>query len=392
MIEKYKITEEEINQTILHSPYSLADSPTEAGLKAKQVKKYFYEFIRFFADKINIHLNDIGATLENYDELTAAFDAAVSDILLLDEKVYDLEVKDTELGNQIGVQIGAHNVSGTAHADIRSKIDGDLLAHNESALSHSDLREKIKSLLNKIEVTYSLASGKSRVYSCEDIIAMLDEIDGENEICKGDLFLIADPSLPDFTAFEVSLDQVPEGSTELDYEEIASGEMVLERGKSYYYNGIRLISSLGNLETNLLAKNEALEALEGAFYQSIEAIRAELDEIALTLEAKENSRSVVESTSSELLLANHTEYNLGLITDLVLSLPEETAGLECIVNFRTGGTAPSFDAPAELVFSGDDAYEGRFYPVTNRLYEISIKNVMGILIARVGAADYEVIE
>ena len=74
MKEKYKITEEEINQTILHSPYSLADSPASVGLKAKQIKKYFYEFIRFFANKINIHLNDLGETLENYDELCQAFE------------------------------------------------------------------------------------------------------------------------------------------------------------------------------------------------------------------------------------------------------------------------------------------------------------------------------
>ena len=392
MKEKYKITEEEINQTILHSPYSLVDSPAESGLKAKQIKKYFYDFIRFFADKINIHLNDIGTTLENYDELNLALDTAIADILLLDQKATELNERDTELGNQIGVQIGAHNTSLSAHSDLRAKIENELCAHNESTLSHSDLRENIKSLLNKIEVTYSIASGKSRLHSCEDIIAMLDEIDSGIEICKGDLFLIADSALPDFTVFDVSLDDAPEGSYELDYNAISSGSLVLEIGKSYYYKGIRLISSLGNLETNLLAKNEDLHELESAFYQAVEAIRWELDEMANTLLTKENGMSVEESTASELVLDNHTEYNLGLITTLALALPEDTSGLEAIVNFRTGETAPTLDSPSELVFSGDDTYKGRFYPITNRLYEINIKDVMGILSARVGATDYEVIE
>ncbi|MBQ8545631.1 MAG: hypothetical protein IJ437_01690 [Clostridia bacterium] len=392
MIDKYKITEEEINQTILHSPYSLADCPASAGLKAKQVKKYFYEFIRFFADKINVHLNDIGVTLENYDEINDSLNTALADILLLDEKIYDLEDKDTELGNQICAQISAHNTSSESHNDIRQKIDVDLSSHNESALAHSDLREKIKSLLDKIEVTYSLASGKSRLHSCEDVLAMLDEIDGAGEICKGDLFLIADSSLPDFTVFEVSLDQAPDGSVELDYNAIASGEVTLERGKSYYYNGIRLISSLGNLETNLLAKNEELQELESAFYHDMESIRWELDEIIKALDTKQSCYSVLESSEEEIVVESQTEYNLGLRTSLTISFGEVDSGFEAIVNFRTGATAPSFEAPSELVFSGDDSYAGRFYPITNRIYEISLKNVLGVMIARVGATDYEVIE
>ena len=53
-------------------------------------KKYFYEFIRFFANKINIHFDDLGQTLENYDEISSA-----------SKKIPDLMEKDNSLKTQI---------------------------------------------------------------------------------------------------------------------------------------------------------------------------------------------------------------------------------------------------------------------------------------------------
>ncbi len=391
MKDKYKITEEEINQTILHSPFSLVDSPSETGLKAKQIKKYFYEFIRFFAYKINMHLGELGETLSNYDELNLTVDNVLKDIGLIDEKITSLEEKDTELGSGIVASVSAHNQSSESHPELQKKIEADISSHNASMVAHTDIREGLRTILNKLEVTYSLASGKSRVYSCEDVIEALETINKE-EMCKGDLLLVADSSLPDFTVFETGLTSMPKGSLELDYNEIASGEMIPEAGKSYYYNGVRLISTIGNVETNLLAKNEDLEELENAFWENIEAVKKDLDAIENTLVKKEEKLEKVESTASEITLEAHEEYNLGLVTALELALPEETVGLEAIVNFRTGATVPTFDSPSELVFSGDDTYEGRFYPITNRLYEINIKEVLGVLVAKVGTTDYEVIE
>ena len=45
MSDKFKITGEEINQTLMHSPYALSDSPYQRGLGAGQIKRYFYDFI-----------------------------------------------------------------------------------------------------------------------------------------------------------------------------------------------------------------------------------------------------------------------------------------------------------------------------------------------------------
>ena len=380
MKDKYKITEEEINQTIIRSPYSLADSPASQGLKAKQVKKYFYEFIRFFANKINVHLEDLGKTLESYDEISEAFMTIPS-----------LQEKDIELGAKILNLLEEHNSSEKSHPYINEKINSDIEKHNESAVSHADIRGLVKSILDKLDVAYCLASGKSRVYSCEDVIEALEAID-ENEICKGDLLLVADPALPDFTVFETNLKGVPNGAYELDFNSVAAGEITFEPGKSYYYNGVRIIASIGTLETNLLAKKDELDRLEEQFSEHIEKSSEKDDAIEGALALKENAFIKKESISSEITIENHTEYSLGLITELSIALPEETEELDSIINFRTGATAPSFDAPSELVFSGDDTSGGRFYPITHRIYEINVKEVLGILTARVGATDYEVIE
>ena len=78
---------------------------------------------------------------------------------------------------------------------------------------------------------------------------------------------------------------------------------------------------------------------------------------------------------------------------MALALPEEIPNeFEVIVNFRSGTVATSFDAPNSIVFTQDDCYAGRLTPITNRIYEINIKNVGGVLVGKVGCADYEVVE
>jgi excinuclease UvrABC helicase subunit UvrB len=123
---------------------------------------------------------------------------------------------------------------------------------------------------------------------------------------------------------------------------------------------------------------------DGGYDDIISKINEELD-------TKEESLSKVESTEEMVLIESHSEYDLGLRTSVGLTLGEGDFD-ESIVNFRSGETATSFDAPSSLYFTGDDCLDGRLYPNKNRIYEINIKSVMGIYVARVGACDYEVIE
>ena len=63
MSERYKLTNEEINKAVLHSPYALADSPYKRGLGAAQIKKYFYDFRSFLLLLIVIKINFLNAKL-----------------------------------------------------------------------------------------------------------------------------------------------------------------------------------------------------------------------------------------------------------------------------------------------------------------------------------------
>lgn len=379
MSQVYKITDEEINQTILHSPYSLADSPAKAGLKAMQIKKYFYEFIRFFAGKINIHLDDIGEGFDNVDLLLEE----------INQKILDLEASDLSIGDAIKSNIKAHNISTGAHLDIRNETVSKLSAHNVSTTAHGDIRSYLKELRDKLNVAYTLASGKQMVYPCDTALDAIIKSATE-DINVGDLLLVRDESEVDFTVFEKGVSQAQQDDIAVDYTALVNGELTFEAGKMYFFKGKRLLASRGNLETGLLAKQDDLDELENLVLANAEAIGEKLTELENILSLKQNNQETVDNTSEVVTLETDHEYNLGLRTSVIIEV--ESTKINSIINFRSGTTPTSFDAPSDIIFTGDDTLNGRLYPVSNRLYEINIKNVMGALVARVGASDYEVIE
>ncbi len=344
-MEKIQISEETINKILLYSAKSLPDRPSERGMKAGDIKSYFYKFIEHLVSAINTELaNIVAGTATDFSNHNNSYGAHQ----LIWNNIDSLVDKDVELGNSIVEQITAHN--------------GD-------ANSHPKLVQILAQVKGVAENAYDLASGKSKVHPYTDLTALLADIDSKKlTLNAGDMVIFKDKNTPDIAVFTTGQESKPE-----DDEEITA-DSVLEEKKSYYYNGITFLALEIGIDTSLLAK------------------ASEVEKIQLVLEGKEESIKKVESTASALTLASHTEYNLGLITELAIVLPEDTSELEVIINFRCGSTAPSFDAPGEILFQGDDTLDGRLYPVTNRLYEINIKNVMGILVAKVGASDYEVIE
>ena len=372
MSDKFKITNTEINEVVLNSPYSLADSPASMGQRAKQIKKYFYSFIYTLAEKINLHLGEI-------DEA----------ILRAEELISELENKDGELGDKIDSVLLAHNESASAHADIRDKIGEEVRKHNQSLISHEDIRQRVKEIENISRLAYAVSSGKSRVHTFDDALEMLEFI-SQGQLYLGDMLLIADPLSPDFTVFETDGEMRP-GDTLLTYERVARGEVILEAEKSYFVNGARLISTEGNLETSRLAKKEELEEIAGELYGYIETTNECLEWHKSELDGKEEKLVKIENAGVSVDILSGHEYNLGLRSELSLGLtPAE--GFYAIINFRSGKAPTAFDAPTQLVFQGDDTIDGALYPVSNRIYEINIKEIVGALIARVSASDYEVIE
>jgi hypothetical protein len=99
--------------------------------------------------------------------------------------------------------------------------------------------------------------------------------------------------------------------------------------------------------------------------------------------------SVVSESGDNVLLLTKTEHNLGLRTRVNLTLADTVeSDFECIVNFRVGASNVEFNADNRIIFTQDDCYGGVFTPCKNRIYEINIKSVDGVLIAKVGGCDY----
>ncbi len=392
-MKDYKITNEEINQVIMHSPYSLGDAPSNEGLKAVHIKKYFYDFIKVLAEKLNIHLSELTEVLSGYDSVCSDVDNSKERIEQILNKLLDLDSKDSELGTSIQNAVSVHNENALSHSDIRMQIGSEISAHNNSLISHEDIREKIKHALKKSELAYMVASGKNRAFPVDDIADMVDIILSDEELRIGDVFILAQGEVSDFTVFDTNVATLQEGDIELLPEEIASGEVELLPGKIYYYNKIRLLSAKKGLETSVLAKKDELEELFAEMYDYITKNDGAIADIKNALDSKQNKKEILENSASSVDILNNTEYNLGLRTTISLNLPENIpADFEAYFNFRSGTTPTSLDSPDNLIFTGDDTLNGKLYPISNRIYEVSIKSIGGYLIARVGCADYEVIQ
>lgn len=381
---KYEINEETLNKILLYTARSLPDRPGERGMKAEDIKGYFYKFIGILVKAINTELSKVDSGVGEGISTHNIREDAHSYLL---ERIENLVSKDVELGDSIGDQIDLHNASGDAHSDIRKKIASSIGEHNSSGEAHGDIREQITALDTLARDAHNLATGKSKVHPCENVVDLFEQIDNGTLVFNvGDMVIFKDTNLPDFAVFAIGQEAKPANDIYL------SSETIVEEKKSYYCEGITFVALESGIDTSKLASTSDLMQMWQDLISTINELGSRVVGAENELLTKEDAIVQMESTASELLLASHTEYNLGLITELKVSLPENTDGLEVIINFRCGVTAPSLDMPNEILFQGDDTLDGRLYPITNRLYEINIKKVMGIIIAKVGAADYEVIE
>ncbi|MBO5338225.1 MAG: hypothetical protein J6A96_00840 [Clostridia bacterium] len=344
-MELFQISEEAKNRILLYSAQALPDRPSSSGMTPSAIKGYFYKFIDKMIEAINIELANI--VNGSSTDLGAHNQANTSHPYIL-KWLNELTSKDTQLGNAITNKISAHNTSATAH---------------------EYLRKQITIAQSRADDAYNLAQGKSKVHPYETLGTLLSEIDTSAlTLHPGDMVVFKNENVPDLAVFKTGQEAMPEGDEEI------SSDSVLEEKKSYYYSGITFVALESGIDTSLLAKAKDIELMK------------------VQLEGKEEAIFKVESTASEIMLENHTEYNFGITTELAIALPEDITSLEVIINFHSSTTPTSFDAPSEILFQGDDTLDGRLYPVSNRLYEINIKNVMGVLVAKVGANDYEVIE
>lgn len=400
-MEKNQISEEQVNKILLYTARSLPDRPGERGMRASEVKAYFYKFIPVLVEIINRVLSEVqdgvGDDIDAHDSDETAH-ASIRDLIL------DLQYEHTVLGDAIASQIETHNCDSMAHEDIRYLIDlcstsasseiyQSMLHHDSDYEAHSYIREIISEAEKLANDAYNLASGKSAVHPYSSVDAFITAVLEGASFNVGDVVIFKETNVPDLTVFMKEQESKPNGDIELD----ADTEL-LEK-QSYYLSGYTFVALESGIDTSKLVSTDEMQVIFNGFDSRIKTIQAYCERLEdligennAKIDTKEDAHRRVSTTASSITLETFTEYDLGVRTSLSLSLPAETTGFEAIVNFACRAQASSFDAPEEIYFQGDDTLEGHLYPVSNRVYEINIKEVLGTLVAKVGACDYEVIE
>lgn len=359
----YKITEEEINKILLDSPLSLPNSPAEKGMKAEIIKSFFYKFIRTMAKVINEHFDTVYADVVRQIATHDVAQGAHRDIL---EKITVLQNKDAAKDDVL-------EALKSMDSEIKSDITSEIGQHNNSENTHSDMRELISNAQSKADNAYNLASSKSKVYpfgSIKDLVESWNTV----EYNVGDVFITIEANIPDFTLISKEGQMCDEDKL-FKYEEYS--DISFEAGKTYYFED----------------KKMRIGATDGGYDHSKLVLKSEFEKLNAIVGAKENARTIISTIAESVTLENSTEYNLGTLSNLSIYLPKNIGDdFYTIVNFHSGGSPTSFDSPDEIVFTQDDCVDGHLYPISNRLYEVNIKNVNGVLIAKVSGTDLEVIE
>lgn len=382
-MENIEITREEINKILLSSPMTLPESPSKAGLGSGQIKGLFYKFIPLFAEIINTHLNILLSKGEGELTVHNESDLSHTDIR---KQIADLILKDVELGNKLNEQISVHNEGTESHPYIASKIQKDISSHNSDVNAHFILRAWLEQLEEKTNETYNLATGKAKIIPVKDAREMLSRLnDGLN---IGDRFILSDENIPDFTLFEkdsTSTEAIP--FSQLD---LLTG-MTFMPGKSYISNGYLLVASESGIDVSLFAKADEMNSVKASLEGKAEGYQ--IEEILEELLKKEYKLELLHNTENAVEVKNGAKHVLGLRTSLELTLPTDVCeDFYSIVTFRSGATPTEVISPQGLIFIHDDCLENELIPVKNRIYELHIRNVEGLLVANSCATDYEVIE
>ena len=231
MSEKYKLTNEEINKAVLHSPYALADSPYKKGLGAAQIKKFFYDFIVYLANSINSHLGEVGTS----------FDTVDTRLEELYTRVNELHETDLVLNNYFS-----------------NEISKRLNEHNKNDVAHKDLRELIDSAI-------AIATGRTKVYVKTDFYSMVRDMGlNGDDFNEGDIIVITEKNVPDFIVIGKG-EKSPE-AVKISVEEIEAGtlEIAPAVGERYYIQGsaIEIIAIENGIDTSLLVTKEEFLELE----------------------------------------------------------------------------------------------------------------------------------
>ena len=208
---KYQLTNEEINKILRRSPRSLSSSPGEQGLGAEQIKRYFYDFIYYMAERLNLSLGKI------------------------EEDVISLE-----------------NGAIILRKEIEEELVRILQNHGEDTATHSDIREQLTSVAGLANRAFNLASGKSKVYVDKSFHMAILELQNEN-LNYGDFIMVLDEKSPDFVV--VDFDNSDLNIIDIEIEDAHSGNLPDPTvGGMYRIKGLSkaLLAIESGIDTSLL--------------------------------------------------------------------------------------------------------------------------------------------
>ena len=381
-MSNYLITEEEINKILLSSPMILPTNPSGAGLKGDYIKELFYKHIRLLAKAINEHLSMLDNKTKN-DGSAHNLDTGAHPYLI--NEISGLKERDSQLGNQITEKIKEHNEGTQSHKDIREGISTLLNEHDLSSSSHKDLRGMIATNAEVAQLAYDTALGRARIIPVRDVFDMINNM--SPNLSVGDRFILAEENVPDFTVFERNTSD--KEAVEISQMSALMGLELLP-GKKYVCNGFLLVASESGIDTSLFAKAEDLSALEDALNDKAENFL--VAEILQELESKEARLISRVESDEEITLCKDVKHRLGLRTNVTLTVPSQMDdSFYSVVTFRSGTVPTEVTVNGEIIFSQDDTLKGELIPVSNRIYELYIRVVEGMLIANVCSTDYEVL-
>ena len=378
-----RITEEEINKILLSSPRALPISPSASGLTGEQIKEFFYKFIRVMAEIISEHFDASDARLVS--ELDAHNGNGGAHPYIIN-RLFDLDNRDKELGNELMAQLELHNHNNSAHPEIDESVGLKISSHNVEREAHPRLVAWLTMLDEIANEALNLATGKAKIIPVEDELDMYNHLNDSLNV--GDRLILAKENVPDFTLFEKNSnteDAIP--FTQLS---LLAGSVEFKPGKKYICNGYLLVASESGIDTGLFAREENLTRLEDIVKEK--ASNADLQAVQMALYDKAEKIKGVISSHENVTLENGFSYTLGERTSLNISVnSNEQESFEAALTFKSGTEPTVISAPQDLIFVKDDCYNGELIPVANRLYEISVKRIEGALVARVSSLDYEVL-
>ena len=265
----FKLTQEEINRAIMHSPYVLADSPSQRGLGAGQIKRYFYDFITQLAAALNLHFDDVSAYVEGLNNVINSTKGVLNTHTVSTASHADIRGLIAEVQGALEKYKAEEGLANEEIRGLVAALGEALEGHKSDEGAHEDIRELVslaeeaaRAAQGTADTAYNLARGRTKVHVSvgikEHIYGLLHqgEAEGYNE---GDILLSAEGGVPDFIII------IKGSGFGGDYYEITDADAlpVFNVGQIYKVGDYAIAAIESGIDTSNLATKEELEALSG---------------------------------------------------------------------------------------------------------------------------------